>query len=114
MALDVILYNRHNTTSKEFIGHLSSEAKEKIQSTYSLEKLILEHTMFSQYARFLSSERKKSAIHHLAHTIFSQITLFGGISPGLWGPEGEAQSPGPIQGQDGQVWAAEDVKKQQD
>ena len=76
MALDDILYNRHNTTSKEFIGHLSSEAKEKIQSTYSLEKLILEHTMFSHYARFLSSERKKSAIHHLAHDFCDAHQLF--------------------------------------
>ena len=32
MALDDILYSRHNNPSKEFIGHLSSDAKEKIQS----------------------------------------------------------------------------------
>ena len=59
MALDDILYSRHNNPSKEFVGHLSSEAKEKIQSIYSLEKLILDHTMFPQYARFLSSERTR-------------------------------------------------------
>ena len=76
MALDDILYNRHNTTSKEFIGHLSSEAKEKIQSTYSLEKLILEHTMFPQYARFLPSERKKSALRHLANEFCDVHQLF--------------------------------------
>ena len=67
MALDDILYNRHNNPSKEFIGHLSSEAQEKIQSLYSLEKLILDHTMFPQYARFLPLERKKNALYHLTN-----------------------------------------------
>ena len=76
MALDDILYNRHNNPSKEFIGHLSSEAKEKIQSLYSLEKLILEHTMFSQYARFLPLERKKNALYHLAHDFCDAHQLF--------------------------------------
>ena len=76
IALDDILYSRHNNPSKEFVGHLSSEAKEKIQTIYSLEKLVLEHTMFSQYARFLPSERKKSALHHLAHDFCDAHQLF--------------------------------------
>ena len=76
MALDDILYSRHNNPSKEFIGHLSLEAKEKIQAIYSLEKLVLDHTMFPQYARFLSLERKKSALHHLAHEFCDAHQLF--------------------------------------
>ena len=76
MALDDILHNRHNNPSKEFVGHLSSEAKEKIQTIYSLEKLVLEHTMFPQYARFLPSERKKSALHHLAYDFCDAHQLF--------------------------------------
>ena len=76
MALDDILYSRHNNPSKEFIGHLSSEAQEKIQSLYSLEKLILDHTMFPQYVRFLSSERKKNALYHLAHDFCDAHQLF--------------------------------------
>ena len=76
MALDDILYSRHNNPSKEFIGHLSLEAKEKIQAIYSLEKLVLDHTMFPQYARFLSLERKKSALHHLAHDFCDAHQLF--------------------------------------
>ena len=76
MALDDILYNRHNNPSKEFIGHLSSEAKEKIHTIYSLEKLVLDHTMFPQYARFLPSEQKKSALHHLAHDFCDAHQLF--------------------------------------
>ena len=46
IALDDILYSRHNNPSKEFVGHLSLDAEKKIQSIYSLEKLVLEHTMF--------------------------------------------------------------------
>ena len=76
MALDDILYSRHNNPSKEFVGHLSSEAQEKIQSLYSLEKLILDHTMFPQYVRFLSSERKKNALYHLAHDFCDAHQLF--------------------------------------
>ena len=76
MALDDILYSRHNNPSKEFVGHLSSEAKEKIQTIYSLEKLVLEHTMFPQYARFLPSERKKNALHHLANEFCDAHQLF--------------------------------------
>ena len=76
MALDDILYRRHNNPSKEFIGHLSSEAQEKIQSLYSLEKLILDHTMFPQYARFLPLERKKNALYHLAHDFCDAHQLF--------------------------------------
>ena len=64
MALDDILYSRHNNPSKEFVGHLSLEAKEKIQLIYPLEDLVLNHnhTLFPQYARFLPSERKKNAL----------------------------------------------------
>ena len=76
MALDDILYNRHNNPSKEFIGHLSSDAKEKIQSIYSLEKLVLDHTMLPQYAHFLPSERKKNALYHLAHDFCNAHQLF--------------------------------------
>ena len=76
MALDDILYNRHNNPSKEFAGHLSIEAEKKIQSLYSLEKLILDHTMLPQYARFLPSERKKNALHHLAHEFCDIHQLF--------------------------------------
>ena len=76
MALDDILYSRHNNPSKEFVGHLSPKAKEKIQSLYSLEELALNHTMFPQYARFLPSERKKNALHHLAHDFCDVHQLF--------------------------------------
>ena len=67
MALDDILYSRHNNPSKEFIGHLKPAFHRKTEDIYSMEKLILEDTMFPQYAVFLSSERKKNALHELAY-----------------------------------------------
>ena len=76
MALDDILYSRHNNPSKEFLGHLSLDAEKKIQSLYPIEKLILDHTMFPQYSRFLPSERKKNALHHLAHEFCDAHQLF--------------------------------------
>ena len=42
MALDDILYNRHNNPSKEFIGHLNPAFQRKIEDIYPMEKLILE------------------------------------------------------------------------
>ena len=76
MALDDILYSRHNNPSKEFLGHLNPSAQKKIQSIYSFEKLILDHTMFPQYARFLPQERKKSALYHLAYEFCDAHQLF--------------------------------------
>ena len=76
MALDDILYNRHNNPSKEFLGHLNPAAKKKIQSLYPLEEVVLDHTMFPQYARFLSLERKKNVLHHLAHDFCDAHQLF--------------------------------------
>ena len=76
MALDDILYNRHNNPSKEFLGHLNPSTQKKIQSIYSLKKLVLDHTMLPQYARFLSSERKKNALYHLAHDFCDAHQLF--------------------------------------
>ena len=76
MALDDILYNPHNNPSKEFLGHLNPSAQKKIQSIYSLKKLVLGHTMLPQYARFLSSERKKNALYHLTNDFCDVHQLF--------------------------------------
>ncbi|MDE6055386.1 MAG: TniQ family protein [Lachnospiraceae bacterium] len=67
MALEDLLYNRHCNPSKEFIGHLNPEMEQVVKGMYSIEELILKHTMFPQYARFIGSEQKKNAILHLEH-----------------------------------------------
>ena len=41
------LYCKHSDNpSKEFVGNLNEEARNKIESMYSMKRLILNHTMF--------------------------------------------------------------------
>lgn len=77
MALEDILYNRHNNPSKEFLGHLNPEMEQVIKSMYPINELVSEHTMFPQYARFIECTKKKDALYRLgndfcdAHQLFS-------------------------------------------
>ena len=80
MALDDILYSRHNNLSKKFIGHLKPAFQRKIEDIYPIKKLILEHTMFPQYARFLPSERKNKALHDLSYD-FCDANNFLSVPP---------------------------------
>lgn len=64
-ALDEILYKRHSNPSKEFLGHLNTATQKQIQEIYPIKNLILEHTMFPQYGRFITLDRKKEAMYHL-------------------------------------------------
>ena len=76
MALDDILYNRHNNPSKEFIGHLNLDFQKKIAALYSFEELILDHTMFPQYARFIPLIRKQEALQRLCYDFCDAHLLF--------------------------------------
>ena len=76
MALDDILYNRHNNPSKEFIGHLNPDFQKKIAALYSFEELILDHTMFPQHARFIPLIRKKEALQRLCYDFCDAHLLF--------------------------------------
>lgn len=75
-ALQEILYKRCNNPSKEFIGHLNPEMKSEIQKIYSIDDLIIKHTMYPQYARFIPSDRKKEALYHLEHDFCDAHYLF--------------------------------------
>ena len=59
MALDDILLKRCHNPSKEFIGHLNPNAQKRIEEIYPMEYLILNHTMYPQYARFIPLEEKR-------------------------------------------------------
>lgn len=76
MALDDILLKRHHNPSKEFIGHLNPSAHKKIQEIMSMEDLVLNHTMFPQYARFLPLAEKKKALYHLGYDFCDPHHLF--------------------------------------
>lgn len=82
--LGELLFNRHCNPSKEFIGHLNPEMEQEIIKIYPMKELVLEHTMFPQYARFIGPENKKNALHRLtndfcdAHHLFSILPRDGG------------------------------------
>ncbi len=67
IALQELYCKRSDNPSKEFIGNLNPEAKGQIEKIYSLDALILNHTMYPQYARFIPLEQKKKALYHLKH-----------------------------------------------
>lgn len=67
MALQELYCKKSDYLSKEFIGNLNNEAGEEISKIYSLDKLVLDHTMYPQYARFIPLTEKKEALHHLGH-----------------------------------------------
>lgn len=75
-ALEDILYNRHSNPSKEFVGHLNPEMEEIIKKMYSMDKLVLEHTMYPQYARFIECTQKEDALYRLGHDFCDAHHLF--------------------------------------
>ncbi len=75
-AMQDLYCKRSDTPSKEFVGNLNGKAKSIIQSMYSMEDIILHHTMFPQYARFLSLEQKQRALYKLQHEFCDAHHLF--------------------------------------
>lgn len=73
---------KSDNISKEFIGNLNQHAKEVLSAMYPMEELILKHTMFPQYARFLSSDRKKEALYHLQYDYKDMHSLFPVLTRG--------------------------------
>ena len=77
MALQELYCKRSDNPNKEFIGNLNSKAKELISRLYPFEKLILEHTMYPQYARFLPLSHRQNTFNQLlqgdcnSHYLFS-------------------------------------------
>lgn len=67
MALQELYCKKSDYLSKEFIGNLNNEAREQIREIYSLDKLVLDYTMYPQYARFIPLAEKKKALYRLGH-----------------------------------------------
>ncbi len=76
MALQDLLQKRSDNPSREFLGNLNPDAREKIQRLYPLEKLVQEHTMFPQYARFLPLTNRKKALKILSYESCDPHHLF--------------------------------------
>lgn len=66
-AMQELYCKRSDNPSKEFIGNLNPGTMEQIAMIYPLDKLVLEHTMYPQYARFIPLEQKKTALYRLGH-----------------------------------------------
>lgn len=84
MALQELYCKRSDNPSKEFIGNLNPEAREQINKIYPLDKLVLDHTMYPQYARFIPLKQKKMALYRLGrdscdiHHLFPVLPRDGG------------------------------------
>lgn len=76
MALQELYCKKSDYLSKEFIGNLNNEAMEQIEKIYSLDELVLNHTMYPQYARFIPLDQKKAALYRLAHDSCDAHHLF--------------------------------------
>lgn len=67
MALQELYCKKSDYLSKEFIGNLNNGAMEQIDKIYSLDRLVLDHTMYPQYARFIPLAEKKEALYRLGY-----------------------------------------------
>lgn len=76
MALQELYCKKSDYLSKEFIGNLNPEVREQISRIYPLDELVLKHTMYSQYARFVPLEQRKTALYRLGHDSCDAHRLF--------------------------------------
>ena len=76
VALQELYCKKSDNPSKEFIGNLNTGAMEQIEKIYPLDELVLNHTMYPQYARFIPRERKKAALYRLIHDTCDAHQLF--------------------------------------
>ena len=74
--LQFLYCKRSDTPIKEFIGNLNPEARECIAKIYPLRELVLEHTMYPQYARFVPLEQRKDALYKLCYENCDMHHLF--------------------------------------
>lgn len=79
-AMEDLYCKRSDTPSKEFIGNLNSDARTIITRVCPMDELVLHHTMFLQYARFIPLAKKENALRHLgwdstdAHHLFAILS----------------------------------------
>ncbi len=67
VALQELYCKKSDYTNKEFIGNLNPEARKQIEKIYSMDELILKHTMYPQYARFIPMEQKNAALYRMGY-----------------------------------------------
>lgn len=65
IALKNLMYSKSDAPSKEFIGHLNNHAFNTISHIIPIEELVINHTMYPEYARFLPYDKKKYSLEKL-------------------------------------------------
>lgn len=76
MAMQELFRKRSDNPSKEFIGNLNDDARRVVSTMYDMDWLVINHTMFPQYARFISLPEKKDALYKLGHDCCDAHHLF--------------------------------------
>lgn len=71
-----MLYSKSNNPSIEFIGHLNADFEALVKQVYHIEELILNNTMYPQYARFIPLKEKIGAMNHLSNDYCDPHHLF--------------------------------------
>lgn len=67
-ALEALYSNKQNDDpSKEFVGKLNQETREYIEKMYSMKNIVLNHTMYPFYARFIPLNQKIGAFRKLCY-----------------------------------------------
>ena len=74
--LQFLYCKRSDTPIKEFVGNLNPEARACIDNIYPLKDLVLKHTMYPQYARFVPLEQRKEALYKLCYENSDMHHLF--------------------------------------
>jgi hypothetical protein len=64
-ALEDLLVSRTARVDMEFSGKLNADAQSTLSEMYGMEYLMINHTMFPQYARFIDASRGKKALEGL-------------------------------------------------
>lgn len=83
-AMQDLFCKRSDTPSKEFIGNLNADAREIITRVCPMDEMVLHHTMYPQYARFIPLAQKESALRHLGwdstdvHHLFAVLPRVAG------------------------------------
>lgn len=64
-TMEDLYCKRSDIPSKEFVGNLNLNARAIIAKICPMHEIVLRHTMFPQYARFIPLAQKENALRHL-------------------------------------------------
>lgn len=67
-VLEALFCDKQNDDpSKEFVGKLNQATREYIEKTYSMKNIVLNHTMYPFYTRFIPLDQRKDALYKLCY-----------------------------------------------